>query len=255
MRFKSILVTFLLAVGSVLPVAQAQQVSIDLVMCFDGSGSISPADFQLQVSGAGNAIESVIPRNGTIRLTVIQFATGVQVEVPPTVITDANAGSIANTVRSIDQARGLTNMGGCIVEAVNQVSGFDGTTKIIDIATDGSPTTGPDAMQAAADARAAGIDELNALGVGSGVDVNFLGALVFPQPAGGNDGFVTVVNSFQEFAEEFANKVGRETGGGGTGGGGSGGTIDEIPTLSEWAMLFTVSLLLGFGLLRLRRQR
>ena len=60
-------------------------------------------------------------------------------------------------------------------------------------------------------ARQAGISVLNAIGVGSGANENLLNSIVFPQPAGGERGFVLTVDGYEEYMEGIAGKDFRET--------------------------------------------
>ncbi len=133
-------------------------------------------------------------------------------------------------------------MAGCINEAVAQINGAAPASarQIIDLSTDGDPDDATAAAAASTAAQLAGIDALNALGVGSGVDVTYLESIVFPQPAGGSDGFVTVTADFTAYAQEIARKIQIETRT-------AGGKVESIPTLGEWAIILLGALLMLMG--------
>ncbi len=185
--------------------------SIDLALCIDGSGSISSSDFELQRLATASAIEDarIVPQDGSVRITVIQFATTVQNVVLPTIIdSPATAVAVADQVDSMTQLGSGTNLGGCIERAteliLNEVS--EATNRVIDVSTDGNPTEGPDSEEAAAAAEAAGIDVINAIGVGN-ANVSLLEAIAFPKPVGGARGFVAYVDDFVEYVERIGQKI------------------------------------------------
>ncbi|MDZ7811547.1 MAG: DUF1194 domain-containing protein [Arhodomonas sp.] len=80
---------------------------------------------------------------------------------------------------------------------------------MIDVSTDGRSSQGA-AERAAADARDAGIDTLNAIGVGSGIDEGLLEAIVFPKPPRGRRGFVELIDEYAGYEEAIFAKVDRE---------------------------------------------
>ncbi|HAS30606.1 MAG TPA: hypothetical protein DCS56_12205, partial [Alcanivorax sp.] len=82
--------------------------------------------------------------------------------------------------------------------------------RVIDVSTDGQSNQSR-AVAASERARQAGISVLNAIGVGSGANENLLNSIVFPQPAGGERGFVLTVDGYEEYMEGIAGKISRET--------------------------------------------
>lgn len=148
------------------------QPKLDLALCLDSSGSVSRSDFQLQLDGAAAAVgdPAVMPQDGSVRLTIIQFGRDVSVELPPTAVTAANVASLTSRIRNISKGGGGTNMAGCINEAVNQITSAvpASVRQIIDLSTDGVPNDATATTTASRNAQAAGVDVLNALGVGSG---------------------------------------------------------------------------------------
>lgn len=86
-------------------VAYAQPpVTAQICLILDGSGSVGSPNWDIIVEGVASAIETSLPHDGSVELTVIQFGDDIiaaVVEVSPTVVTDANYQTIANNVRAI----------------------------------------------------------------------------------------------------------------------------------------------------------
>lgn len=189
-------------------------VSVDLATCLDGSGSVGGGNFSLQTDGIASAIEDpdVVPRDGSVRLTMIQFNSFSRVEVEPTRITDDNVDSLAQRIRDIGFRSGGTDIAGCIATARDTLSSAEpaSSTQVIDVSTDGRSNQSA-AERESERARDAGIDALNAIGVTNGIDRGLLEAIVFPRPVGGSNGFVVEVDEFEQFGEAIADKIRRET--------------------------------------------
>jgi len=189
-------------------------VTVDLAACLDGSGSIGGRDFRVQTDGVASAITDpeIVPRDGSVRLTVIQFSSYSRVELAPTRITTDNAESLAESIRGIRFRSGGTSIHSCIATARNQLAGAspESAVQVIDVSTDGRSSRYRAERQADR-ARDAGIDALNAIGVGGGVDRNLLEAIAFPKPVGGDSGFVIEVDDFEQFGAAIASKIQRET--------------------------------------------
>lgn len=190
----------------------APAAAVELCLAIDGSGSINGPDFTLQLSGIADAVTNpaVVPQNGTVSLSVVQFGSGAVLEISPTLISDASsAASFAAAVNAIVKDNGSTNMAAAIDLCVQQ--GFDfgpGQKQVIDLSTDGEPNSDDDARSAATNAVQAGVDAINALGVGA-ADIAFLQTLVQPQPSKQPpaDGFVIAVVNFQEYVDAIADKL------------------------------------------------
>ena len=186
---------------------------MDLAICMDTSGSVSAADFQLQLEGLALAVEdpSVISHNGTVRLSAYKFADGAVLDLEPTLITADNFAAVAAAIRAIPRGAGATNMASCI-DLATEVIGEQQTVslkQVIDLSTDGGQTHG-DALAAANQAVAQGIDAINAIGIGTGIDEPFLRLMVRPQPPGGPDGFVMLAPSFDAYVLSIQEKIKRE---------------------------------------------
>lgn len=189
-----------------------QKPNVDLALCMDSSGSVSTADFQLQLEGTAQAIENVVPRDGTVRISALQFDSTAKVELNPTIIEEDNVQAIADTIRSIRKSGGGTSIHACIDRATTLISTAlpASSMQIIDVSTDGQSTQSL-AVAASNRAKEAGIDVLNAIGVGSGISTSLLNAIVFPQPVGGDRGFVLTVKNYQEYMNGITGKIQRET--------------------------------------------
>ncbi|NOX26605.1 MAG: DUF1194 domain-containing protein [Gammaproteobacteria bacterium] len=187
--------------------------TVDLAFCLDGSGSVGSADFQLQLEGTALAIENpnIVPRDGSVRISVIQFAGGIRTELAPTIVESDTIQTITNAIRGVPQMRGGTPIARCIDSASSLILNAlpASSQQVIDISTDGRPDNAAGALAAMQRAEQAGVDSINAIGVG-GADLNFLSQLVFPQPAGGDQGFVIGVNTFEEYVAALSGKVQQE---------------------------------------------
>lgn len=186
--------------------------TIDLAFCLDGSGSVSAADFRLQLEGTARAVENpdIMPQDGSVRISVIQFASGSRVELVPTIVESDNVGNIAGTIRGIPKLGGGTSIHSCIDTARTQIVAATplSAQQVIDVSTDGGSSLSA-ALAAVGRAQQAGIDTLNAIGVGS-ANIGLLNQIVFPQPAGGDRGFVIDVNTFDEYVTALSGKVQQE---------------------------------------------
>ena len=171
---------------------------IQLGLCLDDSGSISSDDWDLITEGVASAIETSLPHDGSVELTVVQFSDTARVAIPPTVITDANYQTIADTVRGLTQQGGMTAMAAGLNatwQAMKNSPNFAIATKqVINVATDGIPNVPLNTTASTGDAEAdvvlvrdtaagEGLDEIDAEAIGAGADVLWIrDNLVWPQP-------------------------------------------------------------------------
>jgi hypothetical protein len=163
-------------------------------ICLDGSGSIDAGEWNIMLSGLQDAVgdPALVPQDGTVELTVVQFAgrnpedpaNYATLEVGPVVIDAGNVATIVAQIGSIPQGGGVTPLAAGIDLLVQTMKyEADGSTvrgnwtdadwHAINISTDGLPNrpvdtaTAKDAAEAAAaNAVAEGIDEIDAEGVG-----------------------------------------------------------------------------------------
>ena len=188
-----------------IPQSETGPPSTDLALVMDGSGSISSSDFNLQREGYALAIEDpgIVPTDGSVAVTVVQFADGFgSVDVPFTVIdSEATAANVAAQIRSIGQRDGGTPLAEGVSAAIAAVgAGSPGARKVMCVSTDGVPDDRQAALDAADAAVAAGFDEIDGLAVGAGADVDFLDMFV-------RGGFVVSIGSFAEFSRTISEKL------------------------------------------------
>lgn len=210
--------------------------SVELAFLVDGSGSISRADFTTMINGIATALENeqCVPHDGTLELTVIQFASSARIEVDKARINSIDdARAVAGIIRNMSQLNSLTNYAAAFDLAINTVN-FSATRQVINITTDGGPNTPDSTAHVAAVQRAiaAGFDEIDAEGVGltavqtaivhasDASGSNPIGVLrdevVYPQPGilvtqsdawpPGRAGWVRLVDNIQQFADTVCEK-------------------------------------------------
>jgi len=235
-----LLSTLLLAFTST---AFSQQ-SVELCLALDGSGSVSASDFTLQLEGYASAIEdgTVVPRDSSVDVIVVQFSNSAQVELGPTTIDSAaTANQMATDIRNIAQIGSGTNIASSITTCENTLQFQSGYRQVIDVSTDGQDSS--DVVGAADSAVSAGVDAINAIGVGSGVDVTQLEALVRPQPASTppDPGFVLTVSDFAAFTPAIEAKIQAEITG--------GGAARPVPAMSFAGTLSMILLVLVASLI------
>lgn len=202
--------------------SSASAVTLELGLGIDGSGSISSSDFDLQLDGYSDAFSDpdffsgvVEPsRFDNIAVGVYQFGGGffspaVEEEISFTTIENqSDADALASDILNINQNGGGTPLTDAVNTITNDINnnGIDSDRQVIDFSTDGAPNDESASIAAADDARANGIDAINSLGVGSGVDISFLEDF----SDAGNTGFVVQADSFDEFDTAIEDKLGRE---------------------------------------------
>jgi len=187
------------------------EVSLQLAIAVDGSGSINSSEWAAQKNGLYNAINdsNCVPRDGSVQLAVVEYhgdgtpANLTTVVVPPTIITDATVAGVLTAINGMGNgdSSALTPLGLGIQVAAAQITGVNlipGAKQILNISTDGDPNAdlaGKDwypstteGMAAAVTARnaaiAAGIDEIDAEAIGdiSAGQVEWLrSSIVHPQ--------------------------------------------------------------------------
>lgn len=213
----SLLVLFLSLFGS--GMAAGQEIT-DLVFCMDGSSSLGDDGWEAQIEGTAAALLNVIPHNGTVRITIIQFSSNSTTEIGPVLVTAANAADLAQAILDLEHDSQSTNTASCIDQAVMELDGLmpESSTQIIDVSTDGLPFTNGSsqpaydlALEASQNAIDAGIDQVNALGIMLGTDgEEFLDQLIQPQTGEPGDGFVINIDELEAYEDAIADKVERE---------------------------------------------
>jgi uncharacterized protein YegL len=171
--------------------------TLEMMLLVDGSGSIDGADFTLQKTGYKNAVDALLPIDGSVAIGVLQFSNLLQTEFPLTVIDSAaDKTALSNAIMAMGQIGGGTLIGAAITNAEGTLlgsgNGFD--RQIIDVSTDGA--SADDASAAAVTAVANGIEQVNALGIG-----------VAPPFNAGAGSFSIQVANFAEFEDAIMDKL------------------------------------------------
>ncbi len=204
------------------------RVTTQVCIAVDGSRSISTGDFRLMRQGLAAAIgdPSVMPRDGSVELSVVQFGT-LNSQTPrlighvlPTVIDAAStAATVSAQLASMAQIGGNTPLHLAIdaCSCLMNASCATNSRRVINLVTDGAPTS-PSTEQNTVEARnraiAAGVHEVNAEAVGV-TDATFAylrDQLVWPQPGYeappfGSAGFVIRALTFEDFADAIRQKI------------------------------------------------
>ena len=167
----------------------ANALPTQLGIAIDGSGSVSSADFAIQKNGLSAAF-AALPVDSSVEITLVQFASGAQIEAGPVVIDSlATRDALVASTNAIVQTQGGTNPAAAINALTNAMTGSTsfGGDSIINLSTDGGFGLSS-ALTSANAAKAAGIDALTAEAIGPGAGTSNLLAMVYNSNSNPNDG-------------------------------------------------------------------
>ncbi len=178
---------------------------VELVFCLDGSGSITASDWSVLRQGIAEAIldPSTVPPDGSVAVAIVQFGNSAQVQIPRTVIdSPVAAGALASQVLALPKFGGGTNTAAGIAASTDAIAPGDAAAKqVICVVTDGAANSQLAAFEAAQAAIAAGIEEIDVIGVGaaSAANLSNLQQLAI-------NGFASLAANFQAVASAVAEK-------------------------------------------------
>lgn len=185
--------------------ANAVDVRVELALVIDGSGSISSSNFSAQRTAYVNALNNVIPSHyGNVAIGVWQFsATVQQVQAPLIINNAADLLTLTNAIAGMVQLNSSTAIGDAITTARTSLLGNAITSdrQVIDVSTDGFNNVGSNPDTAAANAVAAGIEQVNGLGIGGSADLSFVA---------GTGAFGIQITNFSQLEGALITKIGRE---------------------------------------------
>lgn len=181
----------------------------DLVLLLDGSGSISAADWSLQLDGYAAALQDRVnvPLDDSIAVSVIQWSyigsttPGTRVEIPLTPIgSEQDVTDLVTRVRAISQIGSSTNPGDAIRAGTDQLltNGRDAADWTLCMSTDGARNSGEAMASATSYAKGGGVDRYSVVAVeDTGFSTPTAIAAYGPHVFGG--GTVTVARTTAEF--------------------------------------------------------
>ncbi len=216
--FNSILATGIVGAATLVPISSVLAASVEIGFVIDGSGSVSGPDFELQKDAYVNIFSNNFATNflsgsvDTLFASFWQFSSSTIEEVSWTTITnDMEALAFANLIdANTIQSGGGTDTAGAINTVANSIltNGIDADNEVIDLSSDGIPNSQSDALIAATNALANGI-QVNTLFVGTipAGQAN-LAAIA---AAGGGTAFVA--NNFAQYEAALIEKLETDIGG------------------------------------------
>jgi hypothetical protein len=211
----------------------ASAATLELGLAIDDSGSISNAQFLLQRNAYVAALSdtTVVPLDGSVSIGVLKFSSGVTNVFTMQQITSANIGALISAISNMTHAGGSTNIAGAITSLTQQIfsNSIVSDRQVIDVSTDGFNNVGNLAAARAA-ALAAGIDQINCIGIGSDADCSDVQA---------GSGAFSMNATFDNFETSLKTQIKTEVKG-------------AVPEPSTWMMM-----ILGFGTVgyAMRRRR
>ena len=183
--------------------AAASADPIDIGLVVDGSGSIDDADWKLQREGFSAALRDSanVPLDGSVAITVVQFSSGTQVEVPRTVIdSKEKLDGVVAKIEGMEQRQGGTDPDDGIDAATEALKPYrENTKQVLCLSSDG---TGGALDDSVARAKGAGIQRFSVIGIDDFGNTEWLREYYGPHVYGG--GAMTIARNTVEFASLIA---------------------------------------------------
>lgn len=191
----------------------AHALPIGLALVLDESGSISAGNFAIQTSGYVNALNNVLPTDGSVAVGVYSFSSPGDEETIFSMRLIDSAADLTDLTTAINnntQSDNATCISCGITQAANDINTFgygNLESAIIDVSTDGRWNRGvnPDGTASAWVATALGNGLLkanvNCLGIGASADCSF---------QSGTESFTVTASSFAAIQGALENKIRRE---------------------------------------------
>lgn len=191
---------------------------IDIGVLIDGSNSIGSGVFNSYIRNIAVAIYSKIPRDNSVRLTVIEFGGDNPIlRISPTIINSNNITSVYNNIISTPYLDTSTYLEPGIDLFIKSISNLPTSNrKVINIVTDGDFSEKSDTdkdsglIKKINQLKTGNVDALNILYIESYAIRDFSYQdkvkrdIVFPQPEGGLNGFYTKIDNFTQVQVAFA---------------------------------------------------
>ena len=208
-KIKMTVLGLIAAIGLGLPqTAQAVPVETVLWLSIDESGSIGSSNYDIQKEGYRDALQALIPIDGSIAIGAATFNSN-NFEISALAVIDSQQAldDLTDAIFNDAYNDGNTAIGNAIDFGVAAIDAF--VTQhlldcaiincVIDVSTDGQNNTGGSPDTAANTALASDII-VNCLGIGNNADCDFA------------TGFTETADSFDDIEDSLSRKLARETG-------------------------------------------